>query len=212
MGEGMRPEEIERESFAIIDAEAGDHGWGEREWQIVRRMIHTTADFSWVTDIILSPSLVERGIAAIYRGRGVVTDTRMALSGISRHLLDRYGVEGNCFVSDPLVVRRAAELGVTRSTLAMQVALSRRDTGIVVIGNAPTALRELVRMIREESLRPDLVIALPVGFVDAAESKEAFVAVARDAGIPFISNRGRKGGSAVAAAAMNALLRLADQG
>jgi len=208
----MRPEEIERESFRIIDAEAGEHRWDPREWQVIRRMIHTTADFSWMDDTILSPSLVDRGVAAIYRGGDLVTDTTMALSGISRTLLDRFGIGGVCHVSDPLVIRRAAELGVTRSTLAMQSALSRRETGIVVIGNAPTALRELSRAIREEGCRPDLVIALPVGFVDAAESKDEFVAVARGAGIPFVSNRGRKGGSAVAAAAMNALLRLADQG
>lgn len=208
----LPPGEIERRSFAIIDREAGEHGWPPDQWEIVRRMVHTTADFSWVTDTILSPSLVERGIGAIHRGRGLVTDTTMALSGINRRLLDRFGIVGRCLVSDPLVVRQARLLGVTRSTLAMRSAVAGGDVGIVVVGNAPTALRELIRLIEGERFAPDLVVALPVGFVDAAESKEEFVRVATERGIPFVSNRGRRGGSAVAAAVVNALLLAADRG
>lgn len=207
----LPPDEIERRSFAIIDAEAGDHGWPPDQWPVVRRMIHTTADFSWIGDTILSPSLVGRGIGALHRGRGLVTDTTMALSGINRKLLNRFGIEACCLVSDPLVIRQARALGVTRSTLAMRSAVSRGDVGTVVVGNAPTALRELIRLMREEGFSPDLVVALPVGFVDAAESKEEFVRVATERGIPFVSNRGRRGGSAVAAAAVNALLLAADQ-
>jgi precorrin-8X/cobalt-precorrin-8 methylmutase len=136
----------------------------------------------------------------------------MALAGISKPRLEQFGIGTTCLVADPLVARTAAKLGVTRSILAMRTAAAKEENGIFVVGNAPTALFELLRLVREEGMRPDLVVGLPVGFVGAAESKEELLAVAEEFNIPFITNRGRKGGSNVAAAVVNALLILAGEG
>jgi len=205
----LKPEEIEAESFRIIDVEAGPHPWGPAEWQIVRRLIHTSADFEYSRTTVLSPGLVSAGVAALRRGRSMITDTTMALSGINKPRLEAFGITARCLVADPLVAKTAAKLGVTRSLLAMRTAAADPDTGIFIIGNAPTALFELCRLIEEENLRPDLIIGLPVGFVGAVESKEELVRVAERHHVPFLTNQSRKGGSNVAAAAVNALLILA---
>jgi precorrin-8X/cobalt-precorrin-8 methylmutase len=205
----LRPEEIETESFRMIDAEVGPHSWGAAEWQIVRRVIHTSADFDYARNMLMSPHAVTHGVAALQAGHGIVTDTTMALAGISKTRLDPFGISATCLVADPLVAKAAAKLGVTRSLMAMRTAAANPDNGIFVIGNAPTALFELLRLVREEGLRPALVVGLPVGFVGAAESKEELVRTATEFSIPYISNQGRKGGSNVAAAVMNALLILA---
>ncbi|HMN03692.1 precorrin-8X methylmutase [Geobacter anodireducens] len=209
----LRPEEIEAESFRIIDAEAGSHSWGPDQWPVVRRAIHTSADFDYARSMAFSPDAVPRALAALKAGRGIVTDTTMALSGIAKPRLERFGISVSCFVADPDVARRAREQGITRSILALRAGASDRGNGIFVIGNAPTALFELIRLVREEGLRPDLVVGLPVGFVGAAESKEALLALEHEVPeVPFITNRGRKGGSNVAAAVVNALLILALEG
>ena len=205
----LRPEEIEAESFRIIDAEAGVHGWSAQEWPIVRRAVHTSADFDYVRDLIIAPTAIARGMAALRRGRTIVTDTRMAMAGISAARLEPFALTVRCLVDDPLVAKSAKRLGVTRSLLAMRTAVQQEDAGIFVIGNAPTALFELLRLIRDEGVRPDLIVALPVGFVGAAESKAELLAAAAEYQLPFITNRGRKGGSNVAAAVVNALLILA---
>ncbi len=208
----LSPEEIEAESFRIIDAEVGLHSWGGAEWPVVRRAIHTSADFDYARTMAFSPRAVSCGIAALRNGRGIVTDTNMALSGIAKPRLGRFGVGAACFVADPDVARDAKALGVTRSILAMRKGVADRGNGIFVIGNAPTALFELLRLIREEGVRPELIVGLPVGFVGAAESKEALLALENEfPDIPFITNRGRKGGSNVAAAVVNALLILAEE-
>ncbi|AJE02422.1 precorrin-8X methylmutase [Geobacter pickeringii] len=208
----LRPEEIEAESFRMIDAEVGPHPWSPAQWPVVRRAIHTSADFDYARTMVFSRDAVARAVAAIRAGRGIVTDTTMALSGISRPRLDAFGIGGVCLVADPLVARTAQKLGVTRSLLAMRTAAANPENGIFVIGNAPTALFELIRLIREEGVRPALIVGLPVGFVGAAESKEALLALERNfPEIPFITNRGRKGGSTVAAAVVNALLILAGE-
>jgi len=207
----LRPEEIEAESFRIIDREVGPHPWSEAEWPIVRRAIHTSADFEYARSIYFSPSALARGGAALRSGRGIVTDTTMALAGIGKERLARFGCRASCFVADPELAREAKAQGLTRSILAMRKGAGLPDTGIFVIGNAPTALFELLRLVREEGLRPDLVIGLPVGFVGAAESKERLVREGGELELPFITNRGRKGGSNVAAAVMNALLILAGE-
>jgi precorrin-8X/cobalt-precorrin-8 methylmutase len=178
----MRPEEIEAESFRIIDGEAGSHGWGESEWQIVRRVVHTSADFEYVRSMVMSDCAVEKAVTALKSGAGIVTDTTMALSGISKPRLAPFGCRVSCHVADP------ANL-------------------IFVIGNAPTALFELLRLTAAGALQPALIIGLPVGFVGAEESKNALAAT--DGDIPFITNIGRKGGSNVAAAVVNALAILA---
>jgi precorrin-8X/cobalt-precorrin-8 methylmutase len=205
----MKPEEIEEESFRIIDLEAGPHQWSPSEWPIVRRAVHTSADFDYVRTMFMSADAVSAGVKALLCGRGIVTDTTMALSGISRPRLAAFQLCASCFVSDPQVAAEADQKGITRSIIAARKGTADPQNGIFVIGNAPTALFELLRQVREERLRPDLVVGLPVGFVGAAESKEELVTVASEYGIPFITNLGRKGGSNVAAAVMNALLILA---
>jgi precorrin-8X/cobalt-precorrin-8 methylmutase len=208
----LRPEEIETESFRMIDEEAGPHPWSTSEWPIVRRVVHTSADFEYVRTMFMTTGAVAAGVMALRAGRGIVTDTTMVLAGISKPKLARFGIPASCFVADPGVATEAAALGVTRSILAMRRATADPHNGIFVIGNAPTALFELLRQVREEGLRPDLIVGLPVGFVGAAESKEELVTIASEYGIPFITNRGRKGGSNVAAAIINALLILAGEG
>jgi precorrin-8X/cobalt-precorrin-8 methylmutase len=205
----LRPEEIEAESFRIIEAEVGPHSWSLKEWPVVRRVIHTSADLDYVRTMAFSPEAVTRGIEALRSGRDIVTDTTMALAGINKRLLARFDASGSCFVADPEVTVESAKRGITRSILAMRRAAVVPGNGIFVIGNAPTALFELLRLVREEGLRPDLVIGLPVGFVGAEESKEALIREAPAGDIPFITSRGRKGGSNVAAAVVNALLIMA---
>jgi len=207
----LRPEEIETESFRIIDAEAGSHQWPPAEWQIVRRVIHTSADFDYCRTMLMSDGAVSAGVASLRGGKGLTTDTTMALSGINKQKLALHGVSAACFIADPEVAAKAAEQGITRSIVAMRRATADPGNGIFVIGNAPTALFELLRQVREEGLRPALVVGFPVGFVGAAESKEELVSVAREHGIPFITAHGRKGGSNVAAAVINALLILAGE-
>jgi precorrin-8X/cobalt-precorrin-8 methylmutase len=206
----LKPAEIEAESFRIIDAEVGAHPWSPAEWQVVRRVIHTSADFDYARAMVFSAGAVAQGIAALQRGRGIVTDTNMALAGIGKPRLERFGIRAACFVADAGVAQAAQEQGVTRSIIAMRTAAADPGNGIFVIGNAPTALFELVRLMREEDLRPELIIGLPVGFVGAAESKDRLIFEVSELQVPFITCRGRKGGSNVAAAVVNALLIMAE--
>ena len=203
----MKPEEIEEESFRIIDAEAGDHGWPITEWQIVRRAIHTSADFEYVQSMVFSDCVVDKAVAAFKSGAGIVTDTNMALSGISKPRLTSLGCSVSCHVADQDVAEQAKTEGITRSITAMRKGVANPDNRIFVIGNAPTALFELLRLIETGAVRPALIIGLPVGFVGAEESKNALASGNHD--IPFITNIGRKGGSNVAAAVVNALAILA---
>ena len=205
----MKPEEIEEESFRIIDAEAGDHGWPDDEWQVVRRAIHTSADFEYAQSMVLSDDLVQKAAAAFLGGAGIVTDTNMALSGISKPRLAALGCSLSCHVADPDIAAQAKSEGITRSIAAMRKAVANPDNRIFVIGNAPTALFELLRLIESGAANPALIIGLPVGFVGAEESKNALASGSHD--IPFITNIGRKGGSNVAAAVVNALAILARQ-
>jgi precorrin-8X/cobalt-precorrin-8 methylmutase len=195
----MRPEDIESESFRIIEAEMGPHPWSPAEWPVVRRAIHTSADFEFARTLYFSSDAVARGVAALRAGCGIVTDTTMALSGIAKPRLKRFGIATSCFVADPDVANLAQEEGITRSVAAMRKALADPDNGIFVIGNAPTALFELLRLAQEKGVRPDLVIGLPVGFVGAVESKEQLIISAPGFDIPFITNR-----------VMNALLIMAE--
>ena len=207
----MRPEEIEAESFRIIESEVGAHDWSAEEWPVVRRVIHSSADFEYADSLHISPGAVAKGIEAIRQGCGLVTDTNMALAGINKTRLDNFRIEASCYVAEPEVARESVKLGITRSILAMRKGAADPGNGIFVIGNAPTALFELVRLMGTEGLRPDLVIALPIGFVGAAESKERLIREAEKHKVPFITNRGRKGGSNVVAAVVNALLIMAEK-
>ncbi len=213
MSTHLRPEEIEAESFRLIEAEVGPHPWSHEEWQVVRRAIHTSADFDYSRTLFFSKAAVVHGVEALRRSCGIVTDTNMALAGINRVRRERLGNKISCFVADSDVALAAGQQGITRSILAMRKGAADPDNGIFVIGNAPTSLFELMRLVRAGSVKPGLIIGLPVGFVGAAESKEALLALEEDyPEIPFITNRGRKGGSNVAAAVMNSLLILAEEG
>jgi len=199
----MTPEEIEAGSFRIIEAEAGAHGRSHDEWQIVRRVIHTSADFEYVNSLRFAGDAIKRGIAALRDGAGIVTDTTMALAGINKARLAPFGCRLSCHIGDLDVVESARSEGITRSVAAMRRAATDPANRIFVIGNAPTALFELLRLLRMGQVAPTLVVGLPVGFVGAAESKNALACLPRHP--PYITNIGRKGGSNVAAAVINAL-------
>jgi precorrin-8X/cobalt-precorrin-8 methylmutase len=202
------PAEILRESFRIIDAEVGAHGFGEREWPIVRRMIHASGDLEIAKAVQFQNGAVQAGIAALRSGTPLVTDVRMVATGINAAALRELGVALHCFIDDADLPAAAAARRVTRSYVAMERAAQRFSEAIFVIGNAPTALFALCEAIRAGTAHPKLVLAMPVGFVDVIESKEQALAL----GLPTIAVRGRKGGSAMAAAAVNALLILAAEG
>lgn len=201
---------IEHDSFAIIDAEAGPHRYRAEQWPIVRRMIHANADFEFNGLTDFHPEAVAAGIAAIRRGgTPVVADVEMICSGLSAPRLAHFGMATHQFIGDADVIAAAQAEDSTRAVQAMRKAhrLGLLQGAIVGIGNAPTALIELVRLIREEGLRPALVIGMPVGFVSAAESKDLMAARAE---VPWIVIRGRKGGSTLVVAALHALLALAE--
>lgn len=201
----MKPEEIEVQSFKIIDAEAGNHKFSTEQWTIVRRMIHTSADFEYVQTVRFHVDAISAGITAIQNGKTIITDTNMARIGIRSYDLATFGAEVKCFMAEPDIAEIARENHTTRAVAAVDAALEMMEDGIYVVGNAPTALLHLVDCIQASRARPALVIGLPVGFVNAAESKEALMA----ANYPCISNTGRKGGSNVAASVVNALIKLA---
>ena len=201
---------IEHDSFAIIDAEAGPCRYSEVQWPIVRRMIHANADFEFNGLTDFHPEAVSAGIAAMLRGgTPVVADVEMICSGLSAPRLAHFGMRAHQFISDADVIAQAQAENTTRAVQAMRKARRQGllDGAIVGIGNAPTALLELVRLIREEGVRPALVVGMPVGFVSAAESKDLMAGL--DA-VPWIVIRGRKGGSTLVVAALHALLALAE--
>ena len=201
----MKSEQIELESFRIIDHEAGPHSFSPQEWQIVRRMIHTSADFDYLRTVRFHPRAIRMGLEALRAGKPIVTDTRMAAAGIRKKELKRFDVAVNCYVDDPGVHAAARSSNTTRAETAVDAAVAEMPDGIYVIGNAPTALLRLIERMRSGEARPALIVGLPVGFVNAAESKAALAALDH----PYITNTGRKGGSNVAAAVVNALLLLA---
>ncbi len=201
----MKPQEIESLSFRIIDDEAGDHGFDSRHWQIVRRMIHTSADFDYGQTVRFHPKAVDAGVAAIRAGTPVLTDTRMALSGIRKSIIEQFGGTVECLIDDPGVMREATQSGTTRARAAVDAGVARTPNAIFVIGNAPTALLRLMEQVANRNADPALIVGLPVGFVNAAESKSELLQLER----PYITNVGRKGGSNVAASVINALCILA---
>ncbi|PND40400.1 precorrin-8X methylmutase [Paucibacter aquatile] len=205
---------IEHDSFAVIDREVGPHGYDALQWPVVRRMIHANADFDFNGLTDFHPQAVEAGLAAILATGGrapsrVVADVEMICVGLSRPRLAHFGMGTHQFISDADVIRDAGEQGTTRAVQAMRKAqtLGLLDGAIVGIGNAPTALIELVRLIREQGVRPALVVGMPVGFVSAAESKDLMAELDE---VPWIVIRGRKGGSTLVVAAIHALLGLAE--
>jgi precorrin-8X/cobalt-precorrin-8 methylmutase len=204
----MKPDEIERTSFEIIDREAGAHDFTEQQWSIVRRMIHTTADFEFKEMVRFHPAALAAGIGAIRQGKAVITDTNMARVGIREKPLTRFGSHVKCYMNDPRIHAKAQKDGTTRAKAAVDMAAAEMADGIYVIGNAPTALLRLIELIHAKKAHPALIVGLPVGFVNAAESKTALMQM----DYPYISNVGRKGGSNLAASVVNALAILAGEG
>jgi precorrin-8X/cobalt-precorrin-8 methylmutase len=200
---------IEDGSFAVIDAEAGAHEFGAAEWQVVRRVIHATADFEFKTLMRFHPQAVAAGIQALRGGCPVLVDVKMIAAGLNMERLSSQGCTVVSYISDEDVIATAKANNSTRAIEAMRKAhrLGKLDGAVVAIGNAPTALLETVRLVQEEGAKPALVIGVPVGFVSAAESKEAALSLAT----PHIVARGRKGGSPIAVAIIHALLLLGAQ-
>lgn len=198
----MGPEEIERASMAIIGREMGDWAGPAENLPILKRVIHTTADFDFVRNLLFSPNAVRLGREALRRGVTVVTDTAMAAAGIGKPAAARWGVSVVCRMADPDVRDEALRRGVTRAVVSMERAAAETPDAIFAIGNAPTALIRLCELVREGAARPSLVVGVPVGFVNVVESKEMLVAT----DVPYIAAMGRKGGSPVASAVVNALL------
>lgn len=203
----MKPQEIEQLSFQIIDSEAGGNDFSADQWQVVRRVIHTSADFEWQEMIRLHPQAIASGVAAIQHGCVIITDTNMARVGIRQRDLVRFGGTVGCYMTDERVVETAVREGITRAKAAVDVAAAELSGGIYVVGNAPTALLRLIELIGQGKVRPALVVGLPVGFVNAAESKALLLAC----DVPYITNVGRKGGSNVAAAVVNAMIIMAGE-
>ena len=203
----MRPHEIERASMSIIDGELARMGAAVPPEQspVLRRVIHTTADFDYVENLRFTPGAVELGVAALKGGTPIVIDTNMAKAGVSASGLAKLGGEVLCFMADPEVARQAAEEGTTRAAAAMGKAAREYPGAILAVGNAPTALLELAGQI-ERGLRPALVVGVPVGFVNVVESKQRLWQVCGAHRVPAIVAMGRKGGSSVAAAICNALI------
>lgn len=198
----MGPEEIERASMAIIGREMGDWAGPAENLPVLKRVIHTTADFDFVRNLLFSPNAVRLGREALRRGVTVVTDTAMAAAGIGKPAAARWGVSVVCRMADPDVRDEALRRGVTRAVVSMERAAAETPDAIFAIGNAPTALIRLCELVREGAARPSLVVGVPVGFVNVVESKEMLAAT----DVPYIAAMGRKGGSPVASAVVNALL------
>ncbi len=206
----MTPEEIENRSFSIIDAEVPHHNFSPSEWEVVRRMIHTTADMELVDKVKFSPGAIEAAVKALQSGKKIFVDSNMVRSGLSIERLKKiYPAYSRndvfCYVADSDVVSSAKASGLPRSLFAARKAKPLLHGNIAAFGNSPVALMELNRLIIEEGIRPALVVAMPVGFVHVAESKEELMSL----GVPYIALVGRRGGSPLAVSVIHALCALA---
>ena len=201
----MLPEQIEEKSFQLIEERVSSHSFNREEWTIVRRMIHATVDFDLVHDTTFHPEAISKGIAALKKGAPIITDTKMVKAGISLKRLRKYKTKILCAISQPEVIKEARLSGRTRASVAMQKMSSFMDGSIVAIGNAPTALFEVLELVEKKSRMPSLIIGVPVGSVGARESKEMLIKKE----IPYITVRGEKGGSPLAVSIINGLAVLA---
>jgi precorrin-8X/cobalt-precorrin-8 methylmutase len=197
---------IEDKSMEIIENEIGPHSYNEYEWPIVRRVIHATADFDFAraNKIVFHKDAIKSGINALKRGCNIVVDVNGVIGGFNKDNLKQYGNKTICNISDLDIVNEAKKLNKTRAQTSMRMASSQIDSGIVAIGNAPTALVEVIQMIKEKVIRPALVVGIPVGFVCAVEAKDELQGL----DVPYITNIGRKGGSPCASAIINALFKI----
>lgn len=203
MLEQIRPMDIEKRSFEIITELLGDRKLEPENELVIKRAIHTTADFDYADNLVFSPHAVKKGIEALRNGCDIVTDTQMAKAGINKTILASLGGAVHCFMADADVAEEAKQRGVTRALVSMEKAAELKKPCIFAIGNAPTALVSLEHLMEKGKLSPALIIGVPVGFVNVVESKELLIEKALS---PYIIARGRKGGSNVAAAICNAML------
>lgn len=201
--EKILPQEIEKRSFEIITQELGEKSFAPGIDLVVKRCIHTSADFDYAENLVFSENVIEKAVCAIKNGATIVTDTQMAKSGINKKKLAQFGGEVVCFMSDDDVAAEAKERGVTRATVSMERAAKIDGPVIFAIGNAPTALVKLYELVQEGKIHPELIIGVPVGFVNVVQSKELILSLKQ---VPYIVARGRKGGSNIAACICNALL------
>lgn len=201
------PADIEKTSMAIIEKELQEQGifLPAETAAVVKRVIHTSADFEYVENLYFSQNAVAKGAAALEKGAVIVTDTNMAKAGVSKAALGKLSGKVHCFMADADVAERAKEAGTTRAVASMEKAAEQYPAAIFTVGNAPTALYKLCDLM-EQGLRPSLIIGVPVGFVNVVESKERLIETCEKYDVPVIVARGRKGGSTVAAAICNALL------
>ncbi|WP_148932077.1 precorrin-8X methylmutase [Paenibacillus methanolicus] len=203
----VQPQEIEEKSFEMITEELGTHPFTEEQYPVVQRVIHASADFELGRSLLFHKDAIRAGIEAIRQGRKVVADVQMVQVGISKPRIEKFGGEVKVYISDPDVMAEAKRLNTTRAIISIRKAIREAEGGIYAIGNAPTALLELIRLVKEGEAKPGLVVGVPVGFVSAAESKEELAKL----DIPYITNLGRKGGSPVAVAAVNAISLMAER-
>ncbi|GAB7387060.1 precorrin-8X methylmutase [Bacillaceae bacterium] len=202
-----QPQEIEEKSFAIIREELGEHPFTDEQFPVVQRVIHASADFELGRSLLFHPQAIAAGIEAIRGGRLVVADVQMVQVGISKGRIARFGGDVRVYISDPDVIEEAKRLNTTRAIVAMRKAAKDAQGGIFAIGNAPTALLELIRLVKRGEAKPGLIVGVPVGFVSAAEAKAELAKL----DVPFITNVGRKGGSPAAVAIVNALSLMAEK-
>lgn len=202
MAEQMKPMDIEKRSFEIISELLGDRILDPENELVIKRVIHTSADFDYADNLVFTPHAVQKGVEALKNGCHIVTDTQMAKAGINKTILGKLGGEVHCFMSDPDVAEEAKKRGVTRAVVSMERAAALQQPCIFAIGNAPTALFSLCDLMEQGKVDPALIIGVPVGFVNVVESKEKVMGMP----VPSIVAKGRKGGSNVAAAICNALL------
>ena len=202
--ENVKPMDIEKRSFEIISEELG-YDLPEETAPIIKRCIHTSADFDYAENLCFSEDAVKKALNSLKNGACIVTDTQMAKSGINKKALAKYGGEVYCFISDEDVAQEAKQKGCTRATASMDKAARLEKPLIFAIGNAPTALVRLYELIEEGNIKPELIIGVPVGFVNVVQSKELIM----ETEVPYIVAKGRKGGSNIAACICNALLYMA---
>lgn len=196
------PSEIERRSMAIIEEKIKDKNIDEKNKDVVKRVIHTTADFDYADNLVFSENAVDIFIEKLKNGANIVTDTNMALAGINKRVLNKLGVKAYCFMADDDVAKEASERGITRAAVSVEKASKLEGETIFVVGNAPTSLIAIDRLLSEGKLYPSLIVGVPVGFVNVVESKKLIM----EGNIPYIVSKGNKGGSTVAAAIVNAVL------
>jgi len=206
--QSRKGQSIEDASMQVIEREIGSHSYNKKEWPIVRRVIHSTADFDFAMEnsIIFHKEAIENGLKALKSGCNIVVDVNGVAGLLNKQNTKKFGNNVICRISDPEITHQVQESNKTRSQMSMRISSSDIDEGLVVIGNAPTALLEVIQMVKEGITRPALIVGLPVGFISAAESKEKL----RKVDIPFITNKGRKGGSPSAASIVNALFKMIE--